>query len=86
MNTKSLPVTMNNPQTGKLETIITQTELVSWGWVYYVNTEIEAYKVAYVAQSANGTEVEYLPTIEKWAVTKFNDSYYKTMREIQAKQ
>lgn len=67
-------LTMKNKETGKAESI-TQIEItkLDWGFHFFTETEIDAYKAAYLYRdSKNGVKVEYAGGTKKWMVTVFN--------------
>ena len=65
---------MKNKRTNKHEVIEQrEVELNGWGFRFYVDTEMEAYKTAYQYRfNRHGTKVEYAPNVEEWVVTVFN--------------
>lgn len=68
-------ITTKNKQTGKAETII-QFELTKqdWGFSFFVNNEIEAFKAAYeYRNSKHGVKVEFAHGAQCWMVTVFNE-------------
>ena len=65
-------ITHKNAKTGKAEKI-NQRSLTrdDWGFSFFVDSELEAYKAAYQYQDRT-TEVEYAPNAEEWIVTVFS--------------
>jgi len=67
-------ITTKNKHTGEGEAIHTDYEKVDWGINFYVSTEIEAYKTAYIYRtSKHGVQVNFAPGNQKWMVTLFNE-------------
>lgn len=69
-------LTFKNKRTGASETIIQhELEQVSWGFRFFVNSELEAYKAAYQYRMAkNGAKVQFAVGSQRWMVTVFNDN------------
>jgi hypothetical protein len=67
-------ITMKNKQTGKAEIIHQRNiEILSWGFHFFVDGEIEAYKAAYkYRESKHGVKVEFAGGVQQWMVTVFN--------------
>lgn len=68
-------LTTKNKQTGETE-IIHQHELetVDWGFHFFVDGEIEAYKAAYLYRnSPHGLVVDFAGGAQRWMVTVFNE-------------
>jgi hypothetical protein len=65
-----------NRRTKKAETIIQrELTLVDWGFHFFVDSEIEAYKAAYVYRhSPHGVKVEFAAGVQQWMVTVFNST------------
>lgn len=50
-----------------------QLESIDWGFHFFVDGELEAYKSAYVYRnSLNGVKVEFAEGAQMWMVTVFN--------------
>jgi hypothetical protein len=67
-------IVIKNKQTGATE-IIKQhdLEMLGWGFHFFVDSEIEAYKAAYqYRDSENGVKVEFAGGAQRWMVTVFN--------------
>lgn len=59
----------------KINEIIKQhdLEMVDWGFHFFVESELEAYKAAYQYRNApHGAKVEFAGGVQKWMVTVFN--------------
>lgn len=67
-------ITTKNKKTGKKETINQYNlEVLDWGFHFFVDDEISAYKAAYAYRnSPNGVKVEFANGVQKWMVTVFN--------------
>jgi hypothetical protein len=68
-------ITTKNKQTGRME-IIKQRglEMVDWGFHFFVDGELEAYKAAYHYKDApHGVKVEFAGGAKQWMVTVFNE-------------
>ena len=63
-----------NMMTGRGETIIQRNiERTDWGFHFFVDTELHAFKAAYqYRNSPHGTRVEFAKGADKWMVTVFN--------------
>ena len=63
-----------NQQTGKREDITQyDMEVLDWGFHFFVKTEAEAYRAAYLYRyNAGGVKVEYAQGGNWWMVTVFN--------------
>jgi hypothetical protein len=69
-----------NRQTGKGE-VIEQHDIAmeSWGFHFFVDGELEAYKAAYLYRdSKHGVVVEFAGSTERWMVTVFNEQGAKS--------
>lgn len=64
----------HNKKTNIHEEIIQRDlEMVDWGFHFFVDSEIEAYKAAYQYRLApHGAKVEFAGGVQKWMVTVFN--------------
>ena len=70
-----MKLSMKNSQTGKSETIVCRecTEK-DWGFSFFVDSEIEAYKAAYQYRNfKHGVKVEFAGGCGEWMVTVFNE-------------
>lgn len=66
--------TIKNKKTGLRETIIQECESTDWGINYYVKTEMDAYKTAYLHRDCkHGSRVRYAEGLGMWLVTVFNE-------------
>lgn len=63
-----------NLETGKTEKIIQQElKKQDWGFSFFVNNELEAYKSAYkYKNSPHGVKIEFIESSKRWQVTVFN--------------
>lgn len=68
-------LTIKNKKTGKAERIWQQDlTIVDWGFYFFVETELEAYKAAYAyRETKNGAKVDFAGVAQRWRVTVFND-------------
>lgn len=68
-------ISLKNPETGKSATIRrSDITMKDWGFSFFVETELEAYKAAYVHRNAlHGVKVEFAHGAGKWMVTVFNE-------------
>jgi hypothetical protein len=73
---KTATLTHKNRQTNKAENIKQHDlEMVDWGFHFFVDSEIEAYKAAYqYRNSKHGCKVEFASGVQRWMITVFNDS------------
>lgn len=64
-----------NKRTGTHETIAQQDlEMVDWGFRFFVDSELEAYKAAYQYRSSkHGAKVQFAIGAQRWMVTVFNE-------------
>lgn len=72
---KTMKLHTKNMVTGEHE-VITQydVQVVGWGIDFKVDTEMEAFKAAYLYRKSKGeVRVEYAPNIGQWLVTVFNE-------------
>ena len=69
-------LSFRNAQTGKGENIkLDGFERLDWGFHFFVGTELEAYKVAYVYRNwSHGIKVEFAGGVGRWMVTVFNET------------
>lgn len=67
-------LTLKNRHTGAVETIFQQDlEHTDWGFHFFTNNELEAYKAAYLYRNCqHGVIVEFAGGVQKWMVTVFN--------------
>lgn len=50
-------------------------ELMDWGFRFLVDTDTEAFKIAYAYRnSKHGTKVEHCPAVGKFSVTIWNET------------
>lgn len=65
-----------NKQTQAHETIVQQDLAeTDWGFRFFVNSELEAYKAAYLYRSSkHGAKVQFAGGAQRWMVTVFNDN------------
>jgi hypothetical protein len=63
-----------NKRTGKREFIEQhELEMVDWGFHFFVDGEMEAFKAAYQYKDApHGVKVEFAGGVQRWMVTVFN--------------
>ena len=68
-------VTYKNLKTGKTDVITRHDiQIVDWGIIFFVDSELDAYKCAYKNRhNQHGVEVRYTVTNDKWHVTYFNE-------------
>jgi len=73
-------ITTKNIKTNKAEIIEQQSlEMKEWGFSFFTNTELEAYKSAYLYRySKHGVKIEHAKGIKKWMVTVFNETAVKS--------
>jgi hypothetical protein len=69
-------ITTKNKQTGIMEVIAQHgIEMLDWGFHFFVDGEIEAYKAAYqYRDSKHGVRVEFAGGVQRWMVTVFNEA------------
>jgi hypothetical protein len=65
---------LKNKRTGATEFISqTDVELVDWGFHFFVDSELDAYKAAYeFKENQHGVKIEFTPNRGKWMITVFN--------------
>lgn len=63
-----------NKRTGQHEAIAQHNlESVDWGFCFLVDTELGAFKAAYLYRhNPHGVDVNWAPGAQKWSVTVFN--------------
>ena len=72
---KTTIITMKNPKTEMADTFKVEVEFVDWGFLFYVDDELTAYKSAYYYKDSKyGCVVKFAPGNEKWQVTVYNES------------
>lgn len=66
-------LTLKNPQTGKPQSIKQEElERTDWGFNFFTETELDAYKAAYLYRNSNvEVKVEFAAGVQKWMVTVF---------------
>lgn len=65
-----------NAKTNETE-IIEKSDITAtdWGFHFFVETEMKAYKSAYLYRfSPGGCKVEFAPGAQKWMITVFNEN------------
>jgi hypothetical protein len=69
-------ITTKNKMTGEKETINQyDIEIVGWGFHFFVDSELDAFKAAYQYRNApHGVIVEFAGGVQKWMVTVFNET------------
>lgn len=68
-------IRVKNLRTNTVESINKQNIMVNpWGVSFYVDKEIEAYKVAYVMRRTGWVKINYSPGNGKWLITSFKDA------------
>lgn len=74
MTRKLDKLTMKSPKTGEAEFVVQRDIRVeSWGLVFFVDGEFEAYKAAYAYRfNEHGVKIEFTPVTDQWMVTVFN--------------
>ena len=72
---KNEKIYTKNKQTGKSEVINQyELEMVDWGFNFFVDDEISAFKAAYQYRNApHGVKVEFAGGVQRWTVTVFNE-------------
>lgn len=66
-------IEMKNRMTGKCDVIIQhEIEKVDWGFHFFVDSELDAYKAAYVYKGHPAVKVEFARGVQRWMVTVFN--------------
>lgn len=68
-------LSIKNKKTEQCEVIKQKDlEFLDWGFRFFVESEIEAYKAAYqYRNSLHGCEVKYSKNLDTWYVTVFNE-------------
>lgn len=71
----NIPLPTKNKQTGKPETIIGyDLEKLDWGFHFFMDNELEAYKAAYLYRhNPYGVRVEFAQGVQRRMVTVFNE-------------
>lgn len=50
-----------------------EMEMVDWGFRFFTETEIDAYRAAYLYRHGPGVEVKFAGGAKRWMVTVFNE-------------
>jgi hypothetical protein len=79
MSSQTKNLHMKNKQTGKGEVIaMSDITQLDYGFYFYVESEIEAYKAAYLYRnSPHGCAVSWAGGVKRWRVTVFNENAVK---------
>ena len=74
-------IVIKNPQTKKPDMIkTTGLQFLDWGFMFFVASELEAFKAAYYYRDAPACEVEFSQS-RGWMVTVFNEASKKLLRK-----
>jgi hypothetical protein len=69
----NMQITHKHPVTNKAENITCyDVEQVDWGFYFFTDGELEAYKAAYIYRYSPGVKVVFAGGAQRWSVTVYN--------------